>query len=115
MKSAIPREIVYPSGSFEKDDGLTTCGWRAAGDKLRHARDLEIVEPADKSTFETLGVEIFEHTFFHMSLRGAMPWRRHPHSRFAQQIALAPGAHLPWRAVPGSVRQVQGSISHLVI
>ena len=31
------------------------------------------------------------------------------HSRFAEQIALAPGAHLPWRAVPGSVRQVRVS------
>jgi len=35
------------------------------------------------------------------------------HTRITYKIAhlhspaLAPGAHLPWRAVPGSVRQVQ--------
>ena len=41
--------------------------------------------------------------YFYVILR-SMLYRPHLHSP-----ALAPGAHLPWRAVPGSVRQVQVS------
>ena len=63
MKSAIPREVIDPCGSFEKDDRLTCCRWRVAINESCHAGNLEIVEPADKSTFEALGVEMFEHTF----------------------------------------------------
>lgn len=61
MKTAIPRKIINSRGSLEKDDWLTCRRWRAAGDKSSDARNLEIVEPADKSTFEALGVEISEH------------------------------------------------------
>jgi hypothetical protein len=60
MKSAIPREIVDAGGSFEEHDWLTSCGWRVTGDKFRDMCDLEIVEVADKSAFETLGEEFGE-------------------------------------------------------
>ena len=69
MKSAIPREIVDAGGSFEEHDWLTSCRWRVTGDKFRDMCDLEIVEVADKPTFEALGEKIFH--YFHLSVRGA--------------------------------------------
>ena len=76
MKSAIPGEIVNAGGSFEKDDWLAGCEWRISNDEFREACHCEIVEVARKSAFEALNVEFFKHTFFHMSLRGAMQWRQ---------------------------------------
>lgn len=68
MKSTIPRKIIDPCGSFEKGDRPTRWGRRAAGDEFRDARDFEIVEPADQSTFEALIEKFFEHSSFRILL-----------------------------------------------
>jgi hypothetical protein len=60
VKSAVPREIVNACGCLEEYDGLSRCGRREAGHASRDARDLEIIQPADESALEALGVKVFE-------------------------------------------------------
>ena len=60
MESAIPREIVNACGCLEKNNGRALRGWGETGDMFCHARDLEIIKPADKSALDALGVKIFE-------------------------------------------------------
>lgn len=61
MKAAIPREVVYSRGGFEENDRRAGRRRRAAADKSRHARDLEIIEAPDQSALETL-IEEFRQT-----------------------------------------------------
>jgi len=70
MKSAVPREIVNPRGGLEEDDRRARRLWFLARNFSRHRRDLEIIEPADKSAFDALGEKLFHpaltnHYFFH--------------------------------------------------
>ena len=59
MESAVPGEIVNASGCLEENNRRARRMRRVTSYKLRHARDLEIIEPADESAFETLGEKFF--------------------------------------------------------
>ena len=62
MKSAVPREIVDASGCFEENNGRASGSWRVASYEPRNLGDFEVVESADKSAFDALGEEFFEHS-----------------------------------------------------
>jgi len=59
MKSAVPREVIDACGCFEERDRRARRRRRVASYELRHARDLQIIEPADESAFKALSEEFF--------------------------------------------------------
>ena len=61
MKSAVPGEIVDASGGFEENNGRASGLGFLTGNLSGNTRNFEIVEPADKSAFDALGEEFFEH------------------------------------------------------
>lgn len=59
MKPAVPGEIVDSRGGFEKDDRRPGRRRGVAGNALCHARNFEIIEPADKPALDALREEFF--------------------------------------------------------
>jgi hypothetical protein len=59
MKSTVPGKIVNASGRFEEDNRRVRGSWRVASYELCDSGNLEVVEPADKSAFDALGIKVF--------------------------------------------------------
>jgi len=58
MKAAVPREIINTCGCFEKRDRRATGLRLFASNDSRDTSDFKIIEPADQSAFDVLGVEV---------------------------------------------------------
>ena len=61
MKPAVPGEVIDPRGGFEEDNRRARRRRGVANNALCHARDFEIIEPADKPAFDSLFEEFFYH------------------------------------------------------
>lgn len=70
MKAAVPGEIVDARRCLEKNDWRTRWDRFAPRNSSRHGCNFFIIEPADQSTFDALGEELFQQFSFNVSLRG---------------------------------------------
>ena len=70
VKSAVPGEIIDASGGFKENDGRACGSWRIASYEPRNLGNFEIIESADKSAFDALGEEFFEHGVDDYTLHG---------------------------------------------
>jgi hypothetical protein len=58
MKSAVPGEIVNSGRSLEKDNWSSGRCWRLTGNLHRCASDFQIIQSANQSALEILGIKI---------------------------------------------------------
>lgn len=93
MKTAIPGEIVDPRGGFEEHDWRALGRRRLADNAFCSTRNLEIIQPADKTAFEALSEYFVEHkTVCPPILSAIFPPNRLKHSlRYVQLLPYGQG------------------------
>ena len=61
MEAAVPRKVVDPGRSFEKNNGRPGGSRRPSDHPFGDPRDLEIIKPADQAALNTLFEEFSKH------------------------------------------------------